>query len=47
VQRWLYLKALALLPFPAFASLLYSICFVAVCYIPIAILYRKHIFLRI
>jgi predicted acyltransferase len=47
VERWLYLKMLALAPWPAFASLIYSVCFVAVCFIPIAILYRRHVFIKI
>jgi predicted acyltransferase len=47
VARWLYLKMLALVPWPAFASLVYSVCFVAVCFIPIAILYRRRVFIKI
>jgi predicted acyltransferase len=47
LQRWLYLDILAMVPWPAWASLFYSICFVAVCYVPIAILYRKQIFIKV
>ena len=47
LQRWIYLRILAAVPWPAWASLLYSLCFVAVCFIPIAILYRKRIFIKI
>jgi predicted acyltransferase len=47
LQRRLYLCLLAIVPWPAWASLLYSICFVAVCFVPVAILYRKHIFIKI
>lgn len=47
VQRWLYLHTLAFVRWPAWASLLYSICFVAVCFVPIALLYRRRIFIRI
>jgi predicted acyltransferase len=32
---------------PHFASLMYSICFVLICYVPIAWLYRRKIFLKI
>lgn len=47
VQRWLYAHILAIVPWPAWASLLYSIGFVVVCFIPIAVLYRRRIFIRI
>lgn len=47
LQRWIYLDILAIVPWPAWASLLYSICFVAVCFVPVAILYRKQIFIKI
>ncbi|ACO32818.1 MULTISPECIES: heparan-alpha-glucosaminide N-acetyltransferase domain-containing protein [Acidobacterium] len=47
MQRWLYLRILVVLPWPAWASLLYSVAFVFVCLIPIALMYRKRIFLRI
>jgi predicted acyltransferase len=32
---------------PSFGSLLYSLAYVAVCFVPVVILYRKQIFLRI
>jgi predicted acyltransferase len=47
VQRWLYLRIHAVVPWPAWASLAYSICFVAVCFIPVLVLYRRRIFIRI
>jgi predicted acyltransferase len=47
LQRWIYLHMLGVVPWPAWASLLYSICFVAVCFIPVAILYRKQIFIKV
>lgn len=47
LQRWIYLHILAIVPWPAWASLTYSICFVAVCFVPVAILYRKQIFIKI
>jgi predicted acyltransferase len=34
-------------PTAAFTSLLYSICFVLVCWVPMALLYRKRIFIKI
>lgn len=47
LQRSFYLKLLAVVPWPAWASLSYSICFVAVCFVPVAILHRKQIFIKI
>ena len=47
LQRWLYLHVLAVVPSPPFASLIYSLCFVAFCLIPVAILYRRKIFIKI
>ncbi|MBV8438014.1 MAG: DUF5009 domain-containing protein, partial [Silvibacterium sp.] len=47
LQRWLYHAILAAVPDPAFASLLYSLGFVAVCWIPVYLLYRKRIYIKI
>jgi predicted acyltransferase len=47
LQRWLYHSILAAVPHPAFASLLYSLGYVAVCWIPIYLLYRRRIFIKI
>ena len=47
LQQWLYHGILAAVPNPAFASLLYSLCFVAVCWLPVYLLYRKRIFIKI
>jgi len=43
----IYSHAFGLVPDKAFGSLLYSLCYVAVCFIPVLILYRKKIFLKI
>jgi predicted acyltransferase len=43
----IYAHAFGLVPDKAFGSLLYSLCYVAVCFIPALILYRKKIFIRI
>jgi predicted acyltransferase len=47
LQQWLYHSILAVVPDPAFASLLYSLCFVAVCWLPVYLLYRRRIFIKI
>lgn len=47
LQQWLYHSILAVVPNPAFASLLYSLGFVAVCWLPVYVLYRKRIFIKI
>jgi predicted acyltransferase len=43
----IYSHVFAHVPDRAFGSLLYSLCFVAVCFIPILVLYRKKIFIKI
>ncbi len=43
----IYAHAFGLVPDKAFGSLLYSLCYVAVCFIPALILYRKKIFIKI
>lgn len=43
----IYEHAFGLVPDKAFGSLLYSLCYVAVCFIPVLILYRKKIFIKI
>ena len=47
LQQWLYHSILAVVPDPAFASLLYSLGFVAVCWLPAYVLYRRRIFIKI
>ncbi len=47
LQQWLYHAIHAAVPDPAFASLLYSLGFVAVCWIPVYLLYRKRIYIKI
>jgi len=47
LQEWLYHSILAIVPHPAFASLLYSLGFVAVCWLPVYVLYSRRIFIKI
>lgn len=47
LQQWLYRLILAGVPSPALASLLYSLAFVAVCWVPMYVLYRRRIYIRI
>ncbi len=47
LQQWLYRAILSAVPNPAFASLLYSLAFVGVCWLAIYALYRRKIFLKI
>lgn len=47
VQQWLFQGILALVANPALASLLYSLAFVAVCWLPMFLLYRKRVFIKI
>lgn len=47
LQHWFYRSILAGIPDPALASLLYSLGFVAVCWLPVYVLYRRRIFIKI
>ena len=47
VTQWVYGALLHVIPDAAFASLLYSLAFVAVCWVPMYVLYRRRIFLKI
>jgi predicted acyltransferase len=47
LQQLLYRSILHVLPNPAFASLLYSLGFVAVCWLFVSVLYRRQIFIRV
>ena len=45
--RWFYLSLLRVIPYPPMASMVFSILFVAVCWVPIYMLYRRRIFIKI
>ncbi len=45
--HWFYLSILHVIPDAAFASLLYSLAYVAICWIPMYVLYRRRIFIKI
>ncbi len=47
LQQWLYLHIFMPVVNPAFGSLLYSLAFVLMCWLPVALLYRKRIFLKL
>ena len=47
LQQWIYRSILSAVPDSAFASLLYSLGFVAVCWLPVDLLYRRRIFIKI
>jgi predicted acyltransferase len=47
LDAWIYGHVFAIVPPPGLASLLYSICFMLICWIPVAILYRRKIFIRV
>ena len=47
LQRWFYFKILGVIAYPPMASLIYSLCFVGVCWLAIYTLYRRRIFLKI
>jgi predicted acyltransferase len=47
LQRWLYLLLPLKLGPPAVVSLVYSILFVAVCFLPVYLLYRRKIFIKL
>lgn len=45
--RWFYLKILTVIAYPPMASMAFCILFVIVCWIPIYVLYRRRIFLKV
>jgi predicted acyltransferase len=47
LQQLLYRSITDFIPNQAFASLIYSIGFVAVCWLPVSVLYRRRIFIKI
>jgi predicted acyltransferase len=47
LHRFFYGSIEGVVPNPAFASLLYSIAFVAVCWVFVSLLYRRNIFIKI
>ena len=47
VERWLYLRAFMHIPDPGWRALAYSLTFTALCFVPVWLLYRKRIFLKI
>jgi predicted acyltransferase len=47
VLHWCYLSILRVIPNVPFASLLYSLAYVAACWIPMYVLYRRRIFIKI
>ncbi len=47
VSRWVSLHISAVISDPSLASLAYSLLFVAVCWIPIYVLYRNRLFLKV
>jgi predicted acyltransferase len=44
---WIFLHTLAHIPDPGWAAFAYSVSFAAFCFIPVWILYRKKIFLKV
>ena len=47
LQQWIYLHTFHPIGTPAFSSLLYSLAFVFVCWLPMLVLYRRKIFLKL
>ena len=47
LQRKLYLPLAAVIPNPSLAALSYAILFVGVCFLPVLVLYRKRMFLKV
>jgi predicted acyltransferase len=45
--RWFYESIVSIIPYQPVASIVFCIVFAAVCWLPIYVLYRRHIFLKI
>jgi predicted acyltransferase len=47
LQRWLFAPLAAAIPNPYMAALAYAVLFVAVCFVPVWLLYRRDLFVKI
>ena len=47
LESWIYVTLFEPIVNPAFGSMLYSICFVAACWIPMCVLYRRKVFIKL
>lgn len=47
VDRWFYFRTFMHIPDPGWRALAYSLTFTAVCFVPVWVLYRKRIFLKV
>jgi predicted acyltransferase len=47
LQQWLFWSIPEGLGSPAFLSLVYSLLFVALCFVPVLVLYRRKIFIKL
>jgi predicted acyltransferase len=47
IQRWLYHPIAATIPKPQIAALSYAVLYVALCYLPVLVLYRRRIFVKV
>jgi predicted acyltransferase len=47
LQNWIYSRIFSPIISPSFGSLLYSLCFVLVCFVPAVYLFRKQIFVKV
>jgi predicted acyltransferase len=47
LQQWIFLLIPAGLGSPAILSLIYSLIFVAACFVPVLVLYRRKIFIKL
>jgi predicted acyltransferase len=47
LQETVYKAVFASIYSPEFASLVYAICFVVICFLPVAVLYQKKIFIKV
>lgn len=47
LKDWIYTRVFCPIVNPSLGSLLYSLCYVLVCFVPAVLLYRKRIFLKI
>jgi len=47
LQSWLYHPLAATIPNPYVAAFTYAMCFTAFCFLPVLVLYKKRLFLRL
>jgi hypothetical protein len=44
---WVFVNVFSLIPVPSLACFAYSFCYMALCFVPVWVLYKKKIFIKV